>query len=74
MSVAILGSGISGLTAGFYAQCRAELFEASHRCGGWIHSDPWQHVLLESGPRSLRPHPVTLSLVRCVRIDLRLNH
>ncbi|KAI9006572.1 protoporphyrinogen oxidase [Phycomyces nitens] len=75
--IAVLGGGISGLSAAFYlsrlapATSKIVLIEANDRVGGWIRSqrvspgtylstpddpalDP-QSVLLEVGPRSLRP-------------------
>lgn len=73
-SVAVLGGGISGLSAAFHLLRRLKnvsltLFEGSHRVGGWIQSD--QHtlpdgasVVLEAGPRTLRPSPALLELVR----------
>jgi oxygen-dependent protoporphyrinogen oxidase len=54
--VAVLGGGITGLTAAWQLQregCEVVLFEKSHRVGGAIHSfrqDGWLHEL---GPNSL---------------------
>jgi len=73
-TVAVLGGGISGLTAAYrLAQIhptpkRIILLEASSRLGGWIHSsrNP-DGVMYEHGPRTLRPSGtpgiITLNLV-----------
>ncbi|KAG8532645.1 uncharacterized protein KY384_002522 [Bacidia gigantensis] len=81
--VAILGGGITGLATAYYLRkylphsTRIELFEGSSRLGGWLNSTSIDvgdgKVVLESGPRTLRPNPpngaVTLDLVH----DLGLN-
>lgn len=60
--VAILGGGISGLTAAYFLlkvlpNVKVTLYEASDRLGGWIQSDQVNvgngDVILEAGPRSL---------------------
>jgi oxygen-dependent protoporphyrinogen oxidase len=70
--IAVLGGGISGLSTAWYlarsapANVSITLLEGSKRTGGWVHSerinDP-QHaggsILLEHGPRSLRPQGVS---------------
>ena len=77
--VAVLGGGITGLSTAYYLSrflprsTRIELFEASPRLGGWLDSTSVDigngsaRVVLESGPRTLRPNPpnglVTLDMV-----------
>lgn len=75
-TVAVLGGGISGLSAAYYLarlaspKTRIVLIEGSDRCGGWIRSQRTQEhgILFEAGPRSLRPVStsgvVTLEMVR----------
>ncbi|EIW78446.1 FAD/NAD(P)-binding domain-containing protein [Coniophora puteana RWD-64-598 SS2] len=71
ISIAILGGGITGLSSAYYLNrrfpnARITLLESNNRFGGWIqssrhdvplHNAPGQcaSVLLESGPRTLRP-------------------
>jgi len=66
MHVAVVGSGISGISAAWHLlkslkvagigeNVRVSLFEASQRPGGWIQSDKVNGILLEMGPRTLRP-------------------
>jgi hypothetical protein len=77
--VVILGGGITGLSAAFHLArkhptLRITLIEKSNRFGGWIRSDRVEvydkngnrgSVLLESGPRSIRPNSKSiLELVR----------
>lgn len=64
--IAILGGGLSGLSAAFHLARRAPLstqitlLEASARLGGWVKSerlsipDHNASMVLESGPRTLR--------------------
>ncbi|KAI1429950.1 Protoporphyrinogen oxidase [Xylaria sp. FL1777] len=66
--IAVLGAGITGLTAAHYLARHAEnahitIYEASDRPGGWIKADHVEvednegqqgHVLLQKGPRMLR--------------------
>lgn len=61
MKVVILGGGISGLTSAWSLartcpQYDVLLLEASHRLGGWIHSERMADIgtVHELGPRSLR--------------------
>ncbi|KAG0167346.1 oxygen-dependent protoporphyrinogen oxidase [Apophysomyces sp. BC1034] len=89
-TVAVLGGGISGLSAAYYlsrlapATTKIILVEGSDRVGGWIRSqrvsrgtytspanaqhDQDNGILLESGPRSLRPQgangAILLEMVR----------
>jgi hypothetical protein len=61
--IAVIGGGITGLTAAYILSKRRDihvtLYEASQRLGGWIQSKlvdvPGGRVLFEQGPRSLRP-------------------
>lgn len=60
MSIAILGGGISGLTAAFSLSLRnpntkVKLFEASGRYGGWIKTERKNDYIFEAGPRTIRP-------------------
>lgn len=58
---AILGGGISGLSAAYYAAEHSKLgsivlYEASNRLGGWIKSITTPRgVIFEKGPRTIRP-------------------
>ncbi|KAF1984370.1 Protoporphyrinogen oxidase [Aulographum hederae CBS 113979] len=78
--VAILGAGITGLTAAYYLaretpDAKITVYEAGESVGGWMQSK-WVDVeggriLFEEGPRTLRPQDngaVTLQLIQ----DLRL--
>ena len=75
---AIIGGGITGLSSAFYLSRRFPktqivLIEASSRTGGWIRSRRVNvkdgsgneaQVVLEAGPRTLRPNnPAVLELV-----------
>jgi len=61
--IAVIGGGITGLTAAYCLSKRQDisvtLYEGSDRLGGWIHSKhvdvPGGRVLFELGPRTLRP-------------------
>ncbi|KAF4526024.1 hypothetical protein B566_EDAN000817 [Ephemera danica] len=59
--VVILGGGISGLSAAYYAMNKLtgasiHLVEASNRLGGWIQTTRTRDgLLLEHGPRTIRP-------------------
>lgn len=67
-SVAVVGGGITGLSAAFHLarnlppSARILLFERSNRAGGWLRSSPIAEskahsaFTLESGPRTLRPN------------------
>ncbi|KAF9187828.1 hypothetical protein BGZ51_001001 [Haplosporangium sp. Z 767] len=84
--IAVLGGGISGLSTAWYLARTApsnvsiSLFEGGRRTGGWVHSDrvsdpkhPGGSILLERGPRSLRPQGVsglnTLEMVRTLSLE-----
>lgn len=74
--IAVIGGGITGLTAAYYASQRyplafITLFESSMRLGGFIESeyvslDEGPAVVCEKGPRTLRANapraPVTYGL------------
>src|SRR6202790_1515585 len=75
--IAIVGGGISGLSAAFYLQkARAAgaaleytLFESGQRLGGSMYSDRVEGCLVEAGPDSfLTEKPWALSL--CCKIGL----
>ena len=64
--IAVLGAGISGLTAAFhlgrrFPNTRITVLEAQPRAGGWIQTESvdlgpqYGKVVLEGGPRTLRP-------------------
>ncbi|KAF9582853.1 oxygen-dependent protoporphyrinogen oxidase [Lunasporangiospora selenospora] len=90
--IAVIGGGISGLSTAWYLAKAAPptvtvtLLEATKRTGGWLHSDrvkdPIQDhhggsLLLEYGPRSLRPQGAsglnTLELVKDLKLESRLE-
>jgi oxygen-dependent protoporphyrinogen oxidase len=59
LRVAILGGGISGLSAAWYLlkkepKAQIDLFEASTRLGGWIESKIENQFLFELGPRTFQ--------------------
>ncbi|EJD45365.1 Protoporphyrinogen oxidase [Auricularia subglabra TFB-10046 SS5] len=73
-SVAVLGGGISGLSAAFhllrkFPRAEVTLFEGAPRTGGWLgnsytmKTDNGTRLTLEAGPRTLRPKPELLELV-----------
>ena len=77
-SIAVLGGGITGLSSALYLSRRFPqtsiiLLEGSSRTGGWIRSRRVSvkdgsgneaQILLEAGPRTLRPNsPAVLELV-----------
>lgn len=76
---AILGGGISGLSAAYYCVENPRLqstvlYEASNRLGGWIKSVPSPRgVLFEKGPRTIRPYGLagenTLELVNKLNLN-----
>lgn len=77
--VAILGGGLTGLSAAFYIsrslpQARITLLEKSSRLGGWVRSERVQvedkqghhaSVVLEAGPRTLRPNAQSVLELVC---------
>ncbi|EDR09465.1 uncharacterized protein LACBIDRAFT_319089 [Laccaria bicolor S238N-H82] len=65
--VAVLGGGLTGLSSAFhlsrrYPSTQITLIERQKRLGGWVRSErvvlpgTTTSVLLEAGPRTLRPH------------------
>lgn len=70
MRIAIVGSGISGLTAGFYlrclnANCSIEVFESRNRAGGTMHTTLVGGFRFEDGGNGfLSNKPDSLQLVR----------
>jgi len=85
----ILGGGISGLSAAYYAAknikaASVNLLEASNRVGGWIRSRISPNgVIFEQGPRTIRLAGVggknTLNLIEDLQltdklIHIKLNH
>ncbi|KAI8071546.1 hypothetical protein BC940DRAFT_269365 [Gongronella butleri] len=79
-SVAVLGGGISGLSTAYYLSrllpphVRVRLIEASQRVGGWINSEQGDDgVLFEGGPRTLRPHGTSGTILLDLIRDLDLK-
>lgn len=85
-TVAVIGGGISGLSAAYYLS-RAQLpnlsnivvLEAGNRLGGWVHSRRCDDgAVFEFGPRTLRPYGKsglnTLQLVEDLGLQHRLIH
>jgi len=71
MKIAILGGGISGLSAAWYLlkkdpRLEISLFEASSRLGGWIESKNQDGFIFELGPRTFQRGrcPELLSLIQ----------
>ncbi|ALC45922.1 Ppox [Drosophila busckii] len=81
MTTAVLGGGISGLSAGYYLLRRfgkpATIYEASPRVGGWIRTECHKNkgFLFEGGPRTIRPHGLaganTLQLVEELKLSIK---
>jgi len=83
--IAVLGGGLSGLSSAFHLSRRfpdslITLFERKPSPGGWVSSERVQvrdadgnsaEILLESGPRTLRPN--AKSLLELVRPRVLLN-
>lgn len=82
--IVVLGAGISGLTAAFHLRrrfpdIRITVLDEQNRAGGWIQSDTvdlgpkYGRVLLEAGPRTLRPvsRPL-LELVHLLNLESEL--
>ncbi|MDE3045379.1 MAG: protoporphyrinogen oxidase [Verrucomicrobiota bacterium] len=71
MKIAILGGGISGLSAAWfllkkYPDAKISLFEASPRLGGWIDTHQAGPFLFEQGPRTFQTArcPELLQLIK----------
>ncbi|KAI5815914.1 hypothetical protein BZA77DRAFT_388060 [Pyronema omphalodes] len=85
-SVAILGGGITGLSAAWYLSRLAPdvpitLYESSNRLGGWLRTKRVKYdggsVVFETGPRTLRANSVaamvTLDMIRQLQLEDQLN-
>lgn len=66
-SVAIIGGGITGLSAAFHLSralptASIHILEKSDRLGGWLNSTPVSTtgLALEAGPRTLRPNSLAI--------------
>ena len=74
-SVAIIGAGITGLTAGFYLQRKGipvTIYEASGRAGGVIQSIRKDGYLVETGPNTiLETSPKISQLIRDTGLESR---
>src|SRR5262245_19802691 len=74
-SVAIIGAGISGLTAAFYLKRKGvpvTLYEASGRVGGVIQTVRKDGYLAECGPNSaLETSPKIATLIRDLGLESR---
>ncbi|KAI0694027.1 hypothetical protein BC835DRAFT_1275093 [Cytidiella melzeri] len=85
--ISVLGGGLTGLSSAFhlsrrYPSAKITLLEKSPRLGGWVHServdvnDGHGHtarILLERGPRTLRPNgKSTLELVNLLNLQQSL--
>ncbi len=78
--IAVLGGGITGLASAHYLareipNAQIVVYEGSKRLGGWLNSQyidvDGEKVLLESGPRTLRPHtPAGLVALELVRLRI----
>ncbi|KAI0452734.1 hypothetical protein F5B21DRAFT_515833 [Xylaria acuta] len=85
--IAVLGAGITGLTAAHYLARHAKdahitIYEASDRPGGWIKADRVEvegeqgqqgHVLLQKGPRMLRSGSTSTKYDDLVLYDVLAN-
>jgi oxygen-dependent protoporphyrinogen oxidase len=73
--VAIVGAGISGLTAGFYLQQRGipvVIFEASDRAGGMIQTASHGGYMAEYGPNTIMTNSVAVpTLIRDLGLESR---
>jgi len=82
--IAVIGAGITGLTAAHYLARYAEdahitIYEASDRPGGWIKADRVEvedeegrkgHVLFQRGPRMLRSSSTSMKYDDLVLYDV----
>src|ERR1051325_7243804 len=73
--VAIVGAGITGLTAAFYLRQRGIpviVYESSDRAGGMIHSTSRDGFLTELGPNTIMSNsPAVPRLVRDLALESR---
>jgi len=74
-SVAIIGAGITGLTAAYYlrrAGVAVSIFESSNRVGGAIRSTRREGYLAESGPNTiLETSPIITQLIHDLGLESR---
>lgn len=77
MRLAILGGGISGLSAAWYflkqePNAQITLFEASNRLGGWIESKREGPFLFELGPRTFQTEkcPELLQMIKELGLEV----
>jgi predicted NAD/FAD-binding protein len=78
--IAILGGGITGLSAAHYLtrelpNAKITIYEASPKVGGWLQSKSVDvgngNVVFESGPRTLRPRTVSgMVTIEMVGLDI----
>lgn len=79
-TIAVLGSGITGLSAAFHLSRRfphaaITVIDKNPNSGGWVRSKRHKlpkggSVLLEAGPRSLRPNALSLlELINLLRLE-----
>ncbi|RNA38960.1 protoporphyrinogen oxidase [Brachionus plicatilis] len=83
MKIAVIGGGISGLSAAYYLKkfslpiSEIVLYEASNRFGGWIDSKKasinQETVFLEKGPRTLRLATGELKEINSIKLAKDLN-
>ncbi|KAI1178691.1 hypothetical protein F4777DRAFT_586446 [Nemania sp. FL0916] len=84
--IAILGAGITGLTAAHYlarySKANITIYEADSRPGGWIKADRVEvednegrrgHVMFQSGPRMLRSSATSLRYDDLVLFDVLVS-
>ncbi|KAL7273144.1 oxygen-dependent protoporphyrinogen oxidase [Rhizina undulata] len=84
-SVAVIGGGITGLSAAWYLtkfapSVSVTLYEKSSRLGGWLNSKQVESehgtILFEQGPRTLRPWTiaglVTIDMIRQLNLEDQL--
>ncbi|KXN92120.1 Protoporphyrinogen oxidase [Leucoagaricus sp. SymC.cos] len=79
MQIAVLGGGLTGLSAAFsvsyrFPAAQVLLFEKGKRLGGWAQSElvnvQGRRIVLEGGPRTLRPKgAAVLELIRHLGIE-----
>ncbi|XP_006463343.1 hypothetical protein AGABI2DRAFT_208052 [Agaricus bisporus var. bisporus H97] len=78
MQIAVLGGGLSGLGAAHalahrFPAAQLLLFERGRPLGGWAQSLRHGRILLEGGPRTLRPNgAAALELIRALGIENQL--
>ncbi|KAH8332841.1 hypothetical protein KR074_011766 [Drosophila pseudoananassae] len=81
MTTAVLGGGLSGLSAGYYLLRRfgkpLTIYEAAPRVGGWVRTESRKDrgFIFESGPRTIRPVGIpganTLELVEELQLEVK---